>query len=233
MNISIEKTPKQVLSHYAVDTASAVSITHLPGTHLSKVKDAAIELNEIAGSAKAVMHIGARNIQTESELHETCVAAKKAGIDKILCIGGSTYEGKVYQNVFDLYNQLAPYGFELSCGVYPQSESFNNVDWVRYNKFRGGGITQLCFNPKILNNWIKKTKIGVPSNCSLKGLYKYIRLCGLTDSLAHALGNLKGMRYVTTDGFNTVKFVKDLNGQDIHIYNFGKLDQTLMQLEFK
>ena len=41
------------------------------------------------------------------------------------------------------------------------------------------------------------------------------------------------MRYVTTDGFNTVKFVKDLNGQDIHIYNFGKLDQTLMQLEFK
>ena len=233
MNISIEKTPKQVLSHYAVDTASAVSITHLPGTHLSKVKDAAIELNEIAGSAKAVMHLGARNIQSESELHETCIAARKAGIDKILCIGGSTYEGKVYQNVFDLYDQISDYGFTLSCGVYPQTESFNNVAHVRYQKFKDGGVSQLCFNPRILNNWVKKTKIGVPSNCSLSGLYKYIRICGLTDSLAYALGNLKGIKYATRDGFNTVKFVNALNGQDVHIYNFGKLDQTLMQMEFR
>ena len=63
MDISVEKTPKQVLSQYVVDTASMVSITHLPTSTLTKVSKACIELNEQAGSAKAVAHIGARNIQ--------------------------------------------------------------------------------------------------------------------------------------------------------------------------
>ena len=48
MDISVEKTPKQKLSQYAVDTASSVSVTHLPGTDLSIVKDAAIALNDQA-----------------------------------------------------------------------------------------------------------------------------------------------------------------------------------------
>ena len=51
MDISVEKTPKQKLSQYAVDKASSVSITHLPNSDLIKVKDAAIELNDQAGSA--------------------------------------------------------------------------------------------------------------------------------------------------------------------------------------
>ena len=97
MDISVEKTPKQKLSQYAIDTASSVSITHLPKTDLSIVKDAAIRLNDQAGAAKAVAHIGARNLQSESELHENCIAMRKAGVDKVLIIGGSTYQGKVYQ----------------------------------------------------------------------------------------------------------------------------------------
>ena len=102
MDISVEKTPKQKLSQYAVDTATSVSVTHLPKTNLSVVKDAAIALNDQAGSAKAVAHIGARNLQTESELHENCIAMRKAGVDKVLLIGGSTYDGKVYQTFYEV-----------------------------------------------------------------------------------------------------------------------------------
>ena len=231
MDISVEKTPKQKLTQYVVDTASAVSITHLPGTDLSKVKDACIALNEQAGSAKAVAHIAARNLLSENELHENCIAMKKAGVDKVLIIGGSAYEGRVYQTFYDVKHQINDYGFTMYCGVFPQSENLNNVEASKYEHF-AGGITQLCLNPKLLNSWIKKTRIGVPSNCTLKGLYKYMRICGLTDSLGYVLGNLNGIKYVSTDGFNTKKFVKDLNNQPIHVYNFGKLDQTLMQLEF-
>lgn len=232
MDISVEKTPKQKLSQYAVDTASSVSVTHLPGTDLSVVKDAAIALNDQAGSAKAVAHIGARNLQSESELHENCIAMRKAGVDKVLLIGGSTYQGKVFQTFYEVKDAIEAYGFDMYCGVYPQSETYGNMTFTKYMHFKGG-ISQLCFNPNILNQWESKTRYGVPTNCTLKGLYKYAKLCGLLDSLAYAVGNLAGIKYVSSKGFNTLKFVQDLRDNPIHLYNFGKLDQTLMQLEFK
>ena len=231
MDISVEKTPKQKLSQYAVDKASSVSITHLPNSDLIKVKDAAIELNDQAGSAKAVAHIAARNIKSENELHENCIAMRKAGVNKVLLIGGSTYEGKVYQTFYEVKDAIKDYGFDMYCGVYPQSETYGNMQFTKYMHF-AGGISQLCFNPRLLNTWEKKTRVGVATNCTLEGLWKYAKLCGLTDSLAYAVGNLRGLTYVSSKGFNTVKFVKDLKDNPIHLYNFGKLDQTLLQLEF-
>ena len=231
MDISVEKTPKQKLSQYAIDTASSVSITHLPKTDLSIVKDAAIRLNDQAGAAKAVAHIGARNLQSESELHENCIAMRKAGVDKVLLIGGSTYQGKVYQTAYDVKNQIEDYGFDLYCGIYPQKEEYAVAEHTKYMHFKGG-ISQLCFNPRTLNTWETKTRIGVATNCTLEGLYKYAKLCGVLDSVAYALGNLRGLAYISTTGFNTVKFVNALNNNPIHLYNFGKLDQTLMKLTF-
>ncbi len=229
MDISVEKTPKQKLSQYVIDTATAVSITHLPGTDLSIVKDACVSLNEQAGKAKAVAHIGARNITSEKELHESCIAMRKAGIDKVLVIGGSTYYGKIFQNADEVRNAIEAYNFKTYCGLYPQHESIHQA--VAKFQIYDEGITQLCLNPRLLNSWHKNARIGVPSNCTIKGLYKYMRLCGLTESLAYALGNLSGIRYVGQQGFNTKKFVKALTTSRIHIYNFGKLDQTLLQLE--
>ena len=231
MDISVEKTPKQKLSQYAVDTASSVSITHLPNANLSLVKDAAIALNDQAGSSKAVVHIAARNLQSESELHENCIAMRKAGVNKVLLIGGSTYQGKIYQTAYDVKNQIENYGFDMYCGVYPQKEEYSLVEHTKYMHFKGG-ISQLCFNPRMLNTWETKTRIGVATNCTLEGLYKYAKLCGVLDSVAYAIGNLRGLAYINTSGFNTVKFVNALRNNPIHLYNFGKLDQTLMQLTF-
>ena len=231
MDISVEKTPKQKLSQYAVDTASSVSITHLPNANLSLVKDAAIALNDQAGSSKAVVHIAARNLQSESELHENCIAMRKAGVNKVLLIGGSTYQGKIYQTAYDVKNQIEDYGFDMYCGVYPQKEEYSLVEHTKYMHFKGG-ISQLCFNPRMLNTWETKTRIGIATNCTLEGLYKYAKLCGVLDSVAYAIANLRGLAYINTSGFNTVKFVNALRKNPIHLYNFGKLDQTLMQLTF-
>jgi 5,10-methylenetetrahydrofolate reductase len=227
MKISIEKTPNQKMSQYAIDIATTVSITHLPKTYFSQVVNAAIDINEIAGKAKAMPHIAARNIHTEAGLHIALDKAKEAGIDKVLVIGGSERKGRAFQGVDDLYNAIARYDFEMYCGVYPQKEVFPSYKYEQFSK----GITQLCLNSKVLNTWKNRTIAGVPTNCSIKGLLKYMRICGLTESFKHIVGNLVGIQYINKNGFNTSKFINRLNHEQIHLYNFGRLDQTLIELE--
>ena len=230
MKVSVEKTPSQKVSQYAINTAATVSITHLAGHDFSQVVNAAIEVNDRAGKAKAMPHIAARNIHTEAGLHKALDKAKEAGIDKVLVIGGSERKGRAFQGVDEVYSAISRYGFEMYCGVYPQKEAFNQVLFsTKYNKF-SKGITQLCLNSKVLNTWQDRTIIGVPTNCSIEGLLKYMRICGLTESFKHIVGNLVGIRYINKNGFNTSKFVSRLNHEQIHLYNFGRLDQTLQSL---
>ena len=68
MNLSTEKTPHQKLSNFSVDNVSAVNITHLATDNLNKVAIACDELNQQAGSNKAIPHVAARNIKGEKEL---------------------------------------------------------------------------------------------------------------------------------------------------------------------
>ena len=230
MKISVEKTPKQKMSQYAIDTATTISITHLPKAYFSQVINAAIDINELAGEAKAMPHIAARNIHTEAGLHIALDRAKEAGIDKVLIIGGSEKRGRAFQGVNGVYSAITRYNFEMYCGVYPQEESFNHTLLTKYGKF-SKGITQLCLNSKLLNKWENKTIAGVPTNCSIEGLLKYMKICGLTEIFKHIIENLVGIQYINKKGFNTSKFVSRLNHEQIHLYNFGKLDQTLRGLE--
>ena len=227
MKVSVEKTPNQKMSQYAIDIATTISITHLPKTYFTEVVNAAIDINELAGKTKAMPHIAARNLHSKRGLHANLSKAKKAGINKILLIGGSERKGKVFKGVDELYDAVAPYGFEMYCGVYPQKEVFPSYKYEQFSK----GITQLCFNSKVLNTWKNRTIAGVPTNCSIKGLLKYMRICGLTESFKHIVGNLAGIQYINKNGFNTSKFVSHLNHEQIHLYNFGRLDQTLESLE--
>jgi len=230
MKISVEKTPTQTLSQYVIDTATAISVTHLPKTNFSKVIDAAIDINEQAGTAKAIPHIAARNFYTETELHENIIRAKRAGIDKVLIIGGIKQEGNAFKRASEVHYAIAPYGFEMHCGVNPQEEDYDIVRNTKYT-FYSKGISQLCLNSALLNTWYDKTIAGVPTNCSIDGLIKYMKICGLTDSFEYIIGNAIRVKYITSKGFNTKKFVKQLNHEQIHLYNFGRLDQTLLELE--
>ena len=231
IKVSIEKTPEQKLSQYAIDTATTISITHLPKTDFNQVINAAIEINDLTGKEKAMPHIAARNLYTETELHASLDRAKKAGIDKVLIIGGSEKRGRAFQGVNEVYSAITRYGFKMYCGVYPQKEAFNQrLFSTKYAMF-SKGISQLCLNSKLLNKWENKTIAGVPTNCSIEGLLKYMRICGLTESFKHIMGNLVGIQYINKNGFNTSKFVSHLNHEQIHLYNFGKLDQTLIELE--
>jgi len=230
MKVSVEKTPSQKVSQYAINTAATVSITHLAGHDFSQVVNAAIEVNDRAGKAKAMPHIAARNLGSEAGLHIALDRAKEAGIDKVLVIGGNEQKGRAFQGVDEVYSAISRYGFDMYCGVYPQEESFYHACSTKYTKFLKG-ITQLCFNTKVLNAWHGRTIIGVPTNCSTEGLLKYMKICGLLISFKHIVGNLEGIQYLNMKGFNTSKFISRLNHEQVHLYNFGRLDQTLMELE--
>ena len=67
-------------------------------------------------------------------------------------------------------------------------------------------------------------------NEKYEGLLKYMRICGLISSFKLTAGNLVGLQYINKNGFNTSKFVSHLNHEQIHLYNFGRLDQTLQSL---
>jgi 5,10-methylenetetrahydrofolate reductase len=112
------------------------------------------------------------------------------------------------------------------CGVYPDRDTFEHVNTKNYATF-SQGITQFCLNVKKLNHFKRKTRIGVPSMCASKDLIRYMRLCGVGNSIKTALSNLEGVQYLSTKGFDTAKFASRLTNSNLHIYNFGKIESTV------
>jgi len=233
MKISVEQTPNQKLSQYVVDSVDAVSIVHLPGTHLSNTITAIEKLQRQNQSINIIPHIAARTLKNKKELYNNCEAFRDLGIKDILLIGGSRPTGNCYGDIRGAYDDIVKkeYGFNLLCGVYPQHETPKQISTKKYDKF-SRGISQICLNLRLINKFDSKTIVGVPSNCSASALLKFIKLCGITRTAREALPNIAGLKYLSRSGFNTAKFVSKLDGdRDIHIFNFGNLEKTVVSLE--
>ncbi|MDC0093914.1 hypothetical protein OAI86_06275 [Alphaproteobacteria bacterium] len=231
MNLSTEKTPKQKLSKFSVDNVTAVNITHLLINNLKEVVEASDELNQQAGCNKAIPHVAARNIKNESELDNFinfCVSKK---IDKVLVIGGSVPRNpnNTFQNVDDVATILKSANIKVDCGIYPQNETELEIK-AKINNFNNA-ITQLCMDPNVLNNlpFLDTIRIGVPSMCSVNGIYKYLKLCG-NESYKYIFKNWKAINYLGSDGIMVDRFIKKLKFTNFHIYNFGKLEKTIHKL---
>tara|TARA_B110000240_G_scaffold18631_1_gene19006 strand:- start:2870 stop:3145 length:276 start_codon:yes stop_codon:yes gene_type:complete len=86
-------------------------------------------------------------------------------------------------------------------------------------------------NPDAINNLplLDTIRIGVPSMCSVRGIYKYLRLCG-NQSYKYIFKNWMALNYLGSDGIKVDKFIGKLKFSNYHIYNFGKLDETIDKL---
>ena len=117
MNLSTEKTPHQKLSNFSVDNVSAVNITHLATDNLNKVAIACDELNQQAGSNKAIPHVAARNIKGEKELEVFLKFCKSKEINKVLVIGGSIprNNSNIFQTDQEIANILKKSGITVDC----------------------------------------------------------------------------------------------------------------------
>ena len=231
MNLSTEKTPQQKLSKFSVDNVSAINITHLLVNDLKEVAQASDQLNQQAGCNKAIPHVAARNIRNEYELEDFvkfCISKK---INKALVIGGSVPRNtaNVFQNVDDVAAILKSANIKVDCGIYPQNETELQIK-AKLKKF-DNAISQLCMDPDAINNLpsIDTIRVGVPSMCSVNGIYKYLKLCG-NESYKYIFKNWKAIYYLSNDGIMVDKFIKKLKFTNFHIYNFGKLEKTICKL---
>jgi len=232
MFFSVEQTVSQTLPRSVLDSADEITITHLPGKTLYQTLHRARKLLETIEGSQIVPHIAARNLSSDRELIECADEFCDLGIEKVIVIGGNLKRGNFYQSAYQVNNVLKDWNFYQICGVYPNRDSFQRVSAKNYSTF-SEGITQFCLNTKRLNQFTSKTRIGVPSMCSLKNLYKYMRLCGVNNSCKIAASNLHGVRYLTIKGFDTAKFSSHLTHSKLHIYNFGKIESTVAALRDK
>ena len=231
MNLSTEKTPKKKISKFSLDNVTNVNITHLPIHDLKTVALACDELNQQAGCNKAVRHVAARNIKNKQELEDFVEFCKSKGIDKALVIGGSIPRSKTnaFQNDIEVATILKSANITTDCGIYPQNETELEIK-IKLDIFNNA-ITQLCMNPDTINNLplLDTIRIGVPSMCSVQGIYKYLRLCG-NQSYKYIFKNWMALNYLGSDGIKVDKFIAKLKFSNYHIYNFGKLDETINKL---
>ena len=231
MNLSTEKTPQQKLSNFSIENVSAVNITHLLINNLKEVAQASDELNQQAGCNKAIPHVAARNIRNEYELEnfvKFCISKK---IDKALVIGGSIPRNgtNIFQNDIDVATILKSANISVDCGIYPQNETELEIK-TKLETFNNA-ITQLCMDRNTINNlpFLDTIRIGIPSMCSVQGIYKYLKLCG-NESYKYIFKNWKALNYLSSDGFMVEEFIKKLKFTNYHIYNFGKLEKTIRKL---
>jgi len=233
MKISVEQTPRQMMSPYILNHVDSVSIVHLPKNRLSETLHTIAALQQQNKDIKIIPHIAARSLKNKDELFSNCDKFAEMGIEDVLIIGGGTSTGHCYSSAFGVYEDILHkgYKFNMICGVYPQAETSTEVNDSKYSKFTRG-ITQVCLNHRLLNQFDNRTIVGVPSNCSAKELLRFIKLCGVARSIREAIPNVVGAKYVSFSGFNTAKFVGDLSGdRDIHIFNFGNLENTVRSLQ--
>ena len=92
----------------------------------------------------------------------------------------------------------------------------------------------MCMDPNSINNLplLESIHIGVPSMCSVNGIYKYLKLCG-NNSYKYIFKNWRALNYLSSDGLRVDKFVKSIKFSKYHIYNFGKLEKTIDILKHK
>lgn len=236
MKLTIEKSLKGKLSKFSIDSVDGIYLTHLPGNSLESVANAADQMNQRIGKPLAVPHCAARNIQSPDELQRFVEMCLQYKLHKILLIGGSVPSGPVFDSVDDILAlNFIPPEIKHEVGVYPQSkhENFSTVANKLSHPTCRGGITQLCMDTSMLSmlavTYREEIRVGIPSMCSTKGLWRYMKICG-NRSVRYMLDNWRGVFYLKSGGFDVKKFTKQTGHDSFHVYDFGRMEKTIETL---
>jgi len=240
LSLSVEQTPKKIqkkdVSEFVVNHADYITVPHLNQNSLKTSYKSVSQLSDVYGvdPSRAIPHIAARSITSKKALTEAVNNLKGMGVERLLIVGGNPSEPRgpyrdaesVRRHVSDINKQ-----FKLYCGVYPDTETASGVYLYKYTHF-DGGFTQLSLSPRRLESFKINTRIGIPSQADIDGLYRYMKICGVGPSLRYPMRNIVGFaRYMTPNGFNTTKLVKAIQPHhSFHVYDFGRIEKTVEDL---
>jgi len=241
VKISFEATPRSRVSQQVLDKVDAVSVTHLPNDSFAATVDGVKRINDVAGRRIAFPHIAARNLHSVSELIEGIQDLNNES-QQALLIGGAG-DNWIYRDKLDVYYDLQEnlaLNWKFYIGVDPNLDETKRLKSITY--LRVGdisyGMNQLCLNPERMRWWRNFIIPCLPTQTTAKGLWKYMKLCGVTTSLKGLWINKSGINYIHNGRIDVNRFWRDTDygseRERVHFFNFGNLERTIdgFQQEF-
>jgi methylenetetrahydrofolate reductase (NADPH) len=187
---------------------ASVSVTGSPSRGL----EATVALSEqLAGAGFRVMpHLPAHLVRDRAHLAETLERLAAAGIDRAFVAGGDGPQAGPYADALSLLRAMAELPgrpAEIGIAAYPQghptipSEALERalVAKAPYATFM---TTQLCFNVRALETWLRQRRaeglalpalIGVPGAVDVARLLRISALVGIRDASRFVRSNLSAI----------------------------------------
>lgn len=241
LKISYESTPRSAIDRRILDKVDEVSVTHLPNDSFSATVDGVKRINDAAGRNIAYPHIGARNISNPDELISGLESIDKE-TTRVLLVGGAGSEN-IFNNKIELYHFLEDAGLVNYTFLYNVDPNISLLDrltdvekYTAYGFY--AGMNQLCLNPHRLAWWENRITPCLPTKTTAKGMWRYMKLCGVTTSLRGMWANMYGVHYINKGRIDVWKFWQDFtkhtqgkNKNHVHFFNFGNLERTIDEFQ--
>jgi methylenetetrahydrofolate reductase (NADPH) len=263
-SIELHPAEKKILhlTSEFVDPQTEVFLTWIPGTDPADMVAAAGKLRR--SGLLPVPHIGARHLESASQLEQLAARlAGEAGVDRILIIGGdrpipagpydsslAVMQTGVFQRAGILRIAVAgfPEGNPHISEIMLDEALEAKVGFARNSGLQLSIVTQFCFKPEPIVNWLRRLRargIDVPVRVGLAGpagsitLARYAVKCGIGNSL-HVLRENSAFRRlliekgpepiiqglaVSTEGGNTASLPPGVAG--LHFFVFGGFNKTV------
>ena len=194
------------LAYEQLDPETEVFLTWIPGTDPGDMIAAAGKLRR--SGLLPVPHVGARHLESASQLEEFAARlAGEAGVDRVLIIGGDRpkpagpFDSSLAVMQTEVFQKAGI--FRIAVAGFPEGNPYISeavleqaleakVDFARNSGLQLSIVTQFCFKPEPIVNWLRRLRargIAVPVRVGLAGpagpltLARYAVRCGIGNSL--------------------------------------------------
>lgn len=173
---------------------SYISITCSPTKGLEPTLDLMEQLRSLPENQqlKLVPHIAARLVKDKGHLREIMARLAEARVESVFVPGGDSAEPVgAYSDSLELLRDMAEIGHDIEdVGIAAHPEGHPSVSddkllWFLKEKqdFATYLVTQMCFNPQVLVNWLRGTRragVHLPAWIGLPGVADITKLISLS-----------------------------------------------------
>jgi methylenetetrahydrofolate reductase (NADPH) len=234
----------------AIPIGSTVSVTASPAKGLKTTVDLAVELQK--QGYRAVPHLSARMVEGRRDLASIIKRLDDGGVSRAFITGGDAEQRGIYFDAMSLLLDLAELGhpfFEVGITGYPEGHPAIPEDRLRKALVEKQAhatyiVTQMCFNPKAIVDWVNKIradgvtlpiKVGVPGAVEPARLLTIGARIGVGDSLRFVAKNRRALFRILRPGrYRPDRIIEPLGrlGEGlgltgIHVFTFNQVGPTI------
>ena len=207
---------------------------------------------------RVVPHVSARLVADEAHLEEIVGRLGDLNVKEVFVIGGDAREpAGPYSSAFELLFAMATLGHgfeEIGVGGYPEGHPLIDDDALRRalvdkQQFATYVVSQMCFDPDLILNWVADIRrlgvslpvlVGVPGLVNRKRLLQVSRKIGVGESARFLRKHASLVRSLLADllksgGYSPDGLVRELaphlgnrdhGVEGFHFYTFNQVEST-------